>query len=245
MPTKSNNMRQILNILDEYQVVGKERKELLKIIKPIMLHPEFQRRFTDEFPHHGAVSVSLHIIEDSVKTYKLAKRYLKRKHHKNFSLEVAVYTAMFHDLYVVAYQNNEAAKVNKFKNIHGFRHPIEAVINSYSWYSDIYKKYGSDKLIDGIVHHMYPFPVMVVKDDGNNSMELKNYPLYEKLPDDIKENLERTSHRGKIGAFSFARSKYKEGRLMSRADKLVTIRQLKHFGDWVALLTGKNKDLKK
>ncbi len=245
MSIKSNNMKQVLNILDEYKIFGKDRKELLAIIKPICMHPEFQKRFSNEYPHHGSVSISYHVVEDATKTYLLAKKYIKRKHSNDFSLEVAIYIAMFHDLYTVSYQNNEAAKVNKFHNIHGFRHPIEAVINSYSWYSDVYEKVDSNKLIDGIVHHMYPFPVLVALDDGNNSMELKNYQLYEKLPLNIKKALTDTSCRGKIGNFSIVRSKYKEGRIMSKADKYVAIRQLKCFSDWLALLTGKNKGLTK
>lgn len=241
MSFKSSNIKQLLDIMDEYKIGRKEQNEILKVIKPICLHPEFQKRFSKDYPHHGNTSISKHILEDTIKTYVISKK--KRK--KNFSIEMAMYIALFHDLYMVPYQNNKEAKVNKFKNIHGFRHPVEAVVNSYSWYPDIYKKYDANILIDGIIHHMYPFPVMVVTDNIDNSMELKNYDLYQKLPDDIKNIMIEVTKRRRIGAFSIARSKYREGRIMSRADKYVSIKQLKNIYDWIALLTGKNKGLTK
>lgn len=240
----SQNMNKVIKLLNKYKIVGHERKELLKIIKPIYLHPEFQKRFSGEYPHHGAISISEHVVEDTIKTYLFAKTYVLKHKPKDFSVDIAVYIAIFHDLYTVPYQNSKEAKVNKFRNIHGFRHPIEAVINSYSWYPDIYKN-NADKIIDGVIHHMYPFPVMIVTDNKDNSMELKNYELYKKIPDDIKKLMVKSTKRGRFGCFSIARSKYKEGRIMARADKYVSIRQLKSIYDWIALLTGKNRGLTK
>lgn len=244
MSTNSDNMNKVEVILDKYKIYGNERKEFLSIIKPVFLHHEFQKRFSNDFPHHGTISVSEHVIEDAIKTYLLSKIYIMKKKNNNYNWKEAVYIALFHDLYTVPWQNNKESKVNKFMNLHGFRHPVEAVINSYTWYPDIYKKYDYDKIIDGIVHHMFPLPVIILT-DGNNNRELKNYDLFLKLPDKIKSTLIDSTHRKCLGIFSITRSKYMEGRIMSKADKYVSIRQLKNIYDWISLVTGKNKSLKK
>ena len=50
---------------------------------------------------------------------------------------------------------------------------------------------------------------------------------------------------GKIGAYSLRKSFYLEGRLMSKADKIVAMRKDIHsLEGYLALLTGKNKKLK-
>lgn len=244
MSTNSDNMNKVEVILDRYKIEENDREELLSIMKPILVHPEFQNRFRNDFPHHGTISVSEHMIEDAIKTYLLSKIYIMKKNNNNYNWKEAVYIALFHDLYTVPWQNNKESKVNKFMNLHGFRHPVEAVINSYTWYPDIYKKYDYDKIIDGIVHHMFPLPVIILT-DGNNNRELKNYDLFLKLPDKIKSTLIDSTHRKCLGIFSITRSKYMEGRIMSKADKYVSIRQLKNIYDWISLVTGKNKSLKK
>ena len=244
MSVKSNNMKKLIGILDKYKIKGKEKRELLNIIKPVYLHPEFQRRFGADFPHHGVISISEHVIEDAIKTYLLSKVYIMKKKPKDYDLKVAVYIALFHDLYTVPWQNNKESKVKRFKNLHGFRHPIEAVINSYTWYPEIYLNCNYEKIIDGIVHHMFPLPVIFLNDD-DNKRELKNYNLFLKLPDKIKSTLIDSTHRKCLGIFSITRSKYMEGRIMSKADKYVSIKQLKNIYDWISLVTGKNKSLKK
>ena len=245
MSVKSSNMKLLITILDKYKIKGREKRELLGIIKPIYLHPEFQRRFGNDFPHHGNTSISRHIIEDAIKTYLLSKMYVMKKKNKQYDMKVAIYIALFHDLYTVPWQNNKESKVSKFRNVHGFRHPVEAVINAYNWYPDIFRDNDMVKLIDGIVHHMYPLPVIVLDDNNDNVRELKNFNLYKKLPKDIKDILIENTHRNKLGYYSVARSKYKEGRIMAKADKYVSVKQLKNLYDVVALVTGRNKGLKK
>ena len=233
----------LINMLDKYNILGEERKELINIIEPICMHPEFKRRLGVDFPHHGDISVGEHILEDTIKTYLLSKIYLNKK-KKEYVIKTAVYIALFHDLYTLPWQNNKEAKVHKFRNLHGFRHPVEAVINAYTWYPEIFNKSNTLKIVDGIIHHMYPLPVIKFNDDSENKRELKNYKLYKELPDNIKKAIIDSTHRFAIGNYSIAKCKYMEGRIMAKADKYVSIRQMKSVYDILSLLTGKNKRLK-
>lgn len=245
MSIEDSNKEKLNILLNKYDLGPQEKKEFLSIIYPIFIHDEFQRRMTNEFPHHGEVSLGNHIIEDAIVTYLLSKKYKKKHSGSDFEIILAVQIAMFHDLYTLPWQNNPEASTNKFLNKHGFRHPIEAVINVNSWYPELFNmKKDAEKLIDGIVHHMYPLPVISFVDDGNNSMELKNFNLVKKLSEDNKKILIASSNRNKIGNLSLARSKFPEGRIMSIADKIVSVGQFDNINSVVALLTGKNKRLK-
>ena len=240
-----NNINMINGIFDKYNIYEEDRKELIDIIMPIMKHPEFQKRLGDDFPHHGKVSVGEHVIEDAIKTYLLSKIYLSKKRKKKYDIKTAVYIALFHDLYTVPWQNNKESKVKKFGDLHGFRHPVEAVVNAWTWYPEVFNSDNTLKIIDGILHHMYPLPVIVVKNTDRNNRELKNYDLYKKLPECIKKSIIYYTNVGVVGKLSFAKSEYKEGRIMARADKYVSIRQIKNIYDMLSLVTGKNKNLKK
>lgn len=240
------NMKTLIALFDKYKINNDGKRELYNIIKPIFMHPEFQNRFGNDFMHHGDISISEHVIEDAIKTYLLSKIYMLKKNDKKFDIKTAVIIAMLHDLYTIPWQNNLQAKVKKYNNAHGFRHPVEAVINSYCWYPELfYDDEITDKIVDGIVHHMYPLPVIVIDNSNYNKWELRNYDLFLGLPEKIKDKLIDTTSRGRIGCFSISRSKYMEGRIMSKADKYVSIRQLKSIYDMTALVTGKNRGLKK
>ena len=236
---KENN-RDILNkIISKYDLEVKERNYLKKLINPIIIHPEFQRRMTKEFPHHGDISLGEHIIEDSIVTYKLAK--LK----KNIRMDLAIRIAMFHDLYTINWQNNKDAKVKHFFHKHGFRHPIEAVINAINWYPEYFSNYDeANIIIDGIIHHMFPLPVLRVKDNAE-SLELRNYPLYQKLSISYQNMIKDSLMRKRVGPVSFSRSHYQEGRIMAKADRLVSRKQIKDFESLKSLVTGHNKNLNK
>ena len=56
--------------------------------------------------------------------------------------------------------------------------------------------------------------------------------------------IESSSKRKKIGPISITKSLFKEGRIMSKADKKSTLRELSHFNDYLALVSGSNKRLK-
>ena len=240
--SKNKDMEILDYIFDIYKLSNYDRKKISDVILPIYSFSEFKKRMTDEFPHHGSITLGEHIIDDAIMTYLLSKKYIN---DSNFDIDVAIKIAMLHDLYVVPWQNNIENKTKYFFNKHGFRHPIEAVINAYSWYPELFKnKDEAEKIIDGIIHHMFPLPVKAFIID-NNKMELKNYDMLDKLPSYIIDIIIKSTNRGRIGFVSICPSKYIEGRVMAKADKYVSIRQIKNPSSALALVTGKNKKLKK
>ena len=235
-----DNKKKLENIIGKYNLSKNEKEEFIKIINSIFKHKEFQRRMTNEFLHHSNITLGEHIIEDAILTYKMCKN------RNDVNVELAVKIAMLHDLYTNPWQNNEKNKVNKFCNKHGFRHPIEAVINSIIWFPELFEKEEDAKIIiDGILHHMYPLPVRTFVDDSNNDMELKNFDLVDKLSEENKKMIIDSLNRHRINKYSFSKSKYKEGKVMSKADKKVSRGQIKNINSLTALVTGHNRSLKK
>lgn len=226
-------------ILDKYKLSFIEKREILNTIFHIFKHPEFQKRMSTPFFHHGSITLGEHIIEVTVMTYIEVKKY---KLDRFINLDLSLKIAMFHDLYTFPWQNNKY-KVKHFYNKHGFRHPIEAVINAINWFPESFI-YESDKeiLIDGIIHHMYPLPVTVIK--NWKELELNNLNLLDYLSESDKKIIENSSKRNIISNFSFSKSLYLEGMIVSKADKKVTLKQIKDFKSGLALITGKNKNLK-
>ena len=230
--------------LKSYDLNDKEIKEICAIIKHIYEHKEFQKRLTKDFLHHGEKTLGMHILEDTIKTYKLAQKYLKKD--KNFRLDLAIKIAMFHDLYTMPWQNNEFAKYNKFRNKHGFRHPVEAAINAYTWFCDDFKDILDAKIIiDGIIHHMYPLPAIVIDNKIVNSRELNNFKLFKKMPENMQDLIFTSTARCKFLNLSWCKSKYLEGKIMARADKIASLKQFNNIYSVMALVTGKNKSLRK
>lgn len=151
------NRKTLMFLLDKYNLSISEKEELLHIIKDIFLHDEFQRRMTPTFYHHDKITLGEHILEDTIVTYILSKKY---KDKKDYNINVALKIAMFHDLYVYPWQNNPNNSESNFCNKHGFRHPNEAIINACMWFKEEFKNMkDSKKIVDGVLHHMYPFPV--------------------------------------------------------------------------------------
>ncbi len=228
-------------LMNKYNLEEESKEELLHIIKPIIANDEFQKRMQEPFLHHGTISLGEHIIEDSIVTYNLVKKKNKKKYN-NINLDLALKISMFHDLYTEPWQNN--IKTKRFTNKHGFRHPIEAVVNAFTWYPELFNNKVDNKIvIDGILHHMYPLPVSSRKNFNNNLYEINNYDYYNKLPLEKKEIISNSLQRHKIGYISFSRSLYKEGLIMSRADRYVSIHQIKGLSNTIALITGRNKRL--
>ena len=229
-------------IINKYNLDLSEKETLLRIINPIINHLEFKRRMTNEFMHHSDITLGEHIIEDSIITYVLSNKYLNKHKDNNYRLDLAIKIAMLHDLYTIPWQNNEEAKVHHFFFFLGFRNPVEAVITSITWYPEIFKNsFEAGIIIDGILHHMFPLPVRRI----DHKIELKNINNYNKLPDNYKEMIINSLNRKRIGRLSFSRSKYKEGRIMSKADRIVSRHQIKDFSSLKALFTGTNKRLNK
>ena len=93
-------------------------------------------------------------------------------------------------------------------------------------------------------HKIYKIGMLKIKiRDFKN--ELKNYDLIDKVPFYVKDMIINSTKRFHIFSYSICRSKYKEGRIMSSADKKVSSHQIKNASSASALVTGKNKSIKK
>lgn len=240
----SERYKKILyDLLNRYPLSNHGKEELLNMIYPIYMHDEFQRRMTKEYLHHNEKVLGQHILEDTITTYILSK---KECQNPKYRLDLAVTIAMLHDLYSLPWQNNPEAKVEKFTNKHGFRHPIEAAINSLIWYPYLFtKEQETTKILDGIIHHMFPLPVARLIENESNSLELKNFKYMKNLNEHDKKILIDSSNRGSIGRLSFSPSIYAEGRIVNKADKLTSIMDFSgsNMVSIPSLLTGKNKKL--
>jgi len=217
-------------LLDKY-LNNEEKEEFLSIIKPIFESKEFKLRSTSVYTHHDEITLGEHILEVAIITF------LKCKKTKNVDLKIAVYIAMMHDLYTLPWQNNPDNKVKYFFNKHGFRHPVEAVINSLNWYPELFDEDNCRIIIDGILHHMYPMPVRVYND---KDIELKNECT---VDDKYGQIMFESTNRFRIGDISFCRSRYKEGRIVSQSDKIVTYIHLRDLNSLTQAFTGRNKNL--
>ena len=246
MPTKDVNKEKLNLVLDKYKLNDIEKEELTSMINEIFIHEEFQKRMTDEYKHHGDITLGEHILEDTVVTYILSKKYINKNKNKNnnFNILLAVRISMLHDLYTLPWQNNNDNNSNYFLNKHGFRHPIEAAINSITWFPNLFKKEKeAEILIDGIIHHMFPLPVGSFTNNKENILELNNFDLTKNLSKKNKEILIRCSNRHKIKNISISKSIYKEGKIMSKADKKVSTKQIKNIASAKALITGNNSKI--
>lgn len=212
-----------------------EQKEFYKIAKPIINHKEFIKRCSNNFPHHGSTSLGEHIIKDALKTFILAKEYNKKNLYKKANIKTAVIIALFHDLYTNPWQNKET-KSNIFNsNTHGMTHPVEAVLNSYKWFPKYFKnKKDAEIIIDGIIHHMYPYPVKKVTAKDNIKL-LKKFKYYEYL---VATTSNITNFKIDIKP-----PKSIEGKLLVKADKLISIKELNNLNSIKSLINGKNKSL--
>ena len=223
-------------LFDKYHIECEDKIKIISIIKKILLHDEFQKRLQGNFYHHGSVMLGEHILEDTIVTYLLCQ-----KCKRPINIEIALKIAMMHDLYTRPWQNSNIKK--QFFHRHGFSHPIESVINSSIWFKDEFDNLKGYILVDGIVHHMFPFPVTSYKDYNYNKLELNNYELSKKMPENIKRMLIDSSNRTSLGEISFIKSKFYEGRIMSQADRIVSFGQIKDKDSLLALVTGENKKL--
>ena len=243
MSVKSNK-----NILDDmmnkYKLTNEEQEELWNYIKEIFNHKEFQRRMSPDFPHHDKINLGEHILEDTIVTYILSKKVKK----SDYNLDLALKISMFHDFYIEPWQNNLKNKNNKLHNKHGFRHPVEAIIAAMTYFPEYFQDIDEAKIIiDGVLHHMHPFPVRRVELTEDNVMELNNWDQFLKLDLKLAATMYVCTLRNRVGKFSFSRSLFKEGRVMSKADKIVSKLNMKEssLAGIIALVSGKNNNLNK
>lgn len=221
------------NFLD-YGFTLPEQEDFTKIVHPIISHPEFEKRCTDNFPHHGNTTLGEHILKDAMITYRLANIYKSKHPNMDISVKTAVVIALFHDLYTNPWQNVD--NDNPLYEKHGFMHPIEAVINAYDWYPEYFDDEEiSKKIIDGVLHHMYPFPVRKINDEIEiNEKKITDFKFYDVLVHSTKSKREN---------LCFKKATFIEGKLVSKADKLVTVKEIKNISSLVALVTAKNKSI--
>ncbi len=213
------------------------------MIHNIFIHDEFQRRISPEFLHHDKITLGEHILADTIVTYLLSQKVKK----PGYDYKTALKVYMVHDLYVYPWQNNPNPIDTHFCNKHGFRHPLKAILNAISWFPEEFSdEKTKKKLIDGVIHHMFPLPVRKFTLSENNDMELANFEIIEQLDDDTKNQLETLKSRKSIGPYSIYPSLYKEGQIMSNADKIVSFSNFKNSNIFAisALLTGKNNNIK-
>ena len=230
---------------NQYKLTGYNIKKLWNIIRPICYHKEFIKRSHEPFWHHDCKTIGEHILCDAIVTYQLVIKLKKRSKKYNFiNLNVAIYIAMFHDLYEEPWQNNLKFKDKLLRNRHGFIHPIEAVVNAITWFPNAFlDEHDALIIIDGMIHHMYPLPVRAI--DGT-ILQLNNQDRYDVLDEKYKKIMKASTMIGRIGCFSLRRSFYIEGRIMSRADKIVATRKdINSIEGYLALVTGKNKRIKR
>ncbi len=231
-------------LLKKCHFTEQDKEEFWKIISPIYNHPEFQRRLDASlYPHHGKKSLGDHIVSDAIVTYYIASK--KKQKGKNVDVFVAVIIAMFHDLYELPWQNTKIVK-NHIVNKHGFTHPLEAVVNAYTWFPEYFKD-GEQamKIVDGVIHHMWPFPVRAI-DKTFTETELNNLDKVTNLDERIKNIIVKSSMRKGLRHVSFSRSMYLEGRIVSYADTKVSVgKELKSAYALIAIITGINFGLKK
>ncbi len=116
-------------------------KTYFEIVKPILLHPEFQRR--KKFMHHENESVYDHCLSVSILSYKIAKKIGANE-------KDAAIAGLLHDFYLNPWQ--ESNKKSPFFKQHGFTHAKEASHNAKKWFP----KYINEEIEDAISKHMFP-----------------------------------------------------------------------------------------
>lgn len=166
--------------------------EFYKIIEPIIIEKEFQRR--KEYPHHINESVYEHVIRVSYDCYKIGKRL-------GMDYKALTIAGLLHDFYEKPWQYSNEKK--PFFQKHAFTHAKEAVVNS--------KKYfGTDiitpKVESIMITHMFPLNKKIPRNreawlltliDKADSIDFILHPVtlfkifFHKKYQEEKENLEK------------------------------------------------------
>lgn len=229
------------NLVKKYKINNDDLSYIMDIIKPIITHEEFLKRCTEEFLHHDELTLGYHLLEDMFVSFLLCKKKnLLKEQVRNVLL-----IAMMHDLYELPWQNNIESKSKRFFHKHGFRHPIEAAINSAFWFPEFFEdEQNAEILIDGIIHHMFPLPVLSINYDNYKNLEIKNIKIFDKLDDGLKDIIIASANRSVIGPVSISSSLYIEGKIVRKADKLSSLDNFSSISGILALLTGNNRHIK-
>lgn len=241
---KESIIAKVNSVINKYDLENEDKELIWNMIYPIVIHDEFQLRLNPEiYPHHDTISLGEHIISDAIVTFLLVNKAINKGNM--LDLRLAVTIAMFHDLYELPWQNANK-KCDLFVNKHGFTHPIEGAINAATWFPAYFENYEQAELIiNGIVHHMFPFPVRAI-DAEIEQLQLNNTDKFYKLDNNIQNLIVNSSKEGLIKPLhiSFQSAKTKEGQYMSKADKIVSLnKDLMSFNGLLACVTGKNPNL--
>ena len=121
-------------------------QEFIDIIKPIIDHPEFQKR--KDFLHHESQSVYDHSVNVAYIVFKKAKK------KRNIDIKSAVIGAILHDFYYKPWQNCKEKK--PFFKKHGFIHAREALENS----KKIFPELMNPIIENCILRHMFPLNII-------------------------------------------------------------------------------------
>ncbi len=123
--------------------------EYLDIVKPILDHPEMQKRKT--FVHHESCSVYDHCLSVSIISYCWAKIL-------GWDYRSAAIGGLLHDFYDEPWQNemHEVTQhCKKFREKHGFVHARKAAANARKFFPD----YVDEKVDNIIRRHMFPLNI--------------------------------------------------------------------------------------
>lgn len=121
-------------LMDEYI-------EYFDLVKPILTHPEFQKR--KEYMHHIGETVYDHTLRVSFDSYTIAKKF-------GWDYKAAAIGGLLHDFYDKPWQTNKEKK--PFFQKHGFVHAEQARINAKKFFPNMMNK----KTEDIIKKHMFP-----------------------------------------------------------------------------------------
>lgn len=127
--------------------------EYLEIVKPIIEHPEIQRRKT--FVHHESCSVYDHCLAVSILSYTWAK-YL------GWDYRCAAIGGLLHDFYDEPWQDENHKlrdKGKKLREKHGFVHARQAAKNARRYFPE----YVDEKVDNIIRRHMFPLNITLPK----------------------------------------------------------------------------------
>ena len=112
-----------------------------EIAKPILEHPEYQKR--KKFMHHGDTSVYTHCVRVSIRAFQMGKKL-------NLDLNTLVIAGLLHDFYETPWQEIEE-RLPLFQR-HGFTHAKNALLNSRVYFSE----YLNPNIENSILRHMFP-----------------------------------------------------------------------------------------
>lgn len=166
--------------------------EFYKIIEPIIIEKEFQRR--KEYPHHINESVYEHVIRVSYDCYKIGKRL-------GMDYKALTIAGLLHDFYEKPWQYSNEKK--PFFQKHAFTHAKEAVVNSKKYFgTDII----TQKVESIMITHMFPLNKKIPRNkeawlltliDKADSIDFILHPVtlfkifFHKKYQEEKENLEK------------------------------------------------------